>query len=72
VAHLLCKEQPENKKKKPTVICSLRNISHTMARGYITHHGEGQGLPYLSLARRTDIPTSLANSSDVKDPLSET
>lgn len=29
-------------------------------------------ITYLSLAKRTDIPTSLANSSAVREPFSDT
>lgn len=64
MAHLLGEKQPENKEEK--------SHNDLLIQKHITHHSEGQGLTYLSLARRTDIPTSLANSSDVKDPLSET
>lgn len=63
MAHLLCQKQPRNQGE---------NHNHLSIQKHKHSCNEDQGLAYLSLARRTDIPTSLANSSDVRDPFSET
>jgi len=64
MAHLFSKKQPKESKRGHAVLLEDNVIMKVLLNTTI--------LLYLSLAKRTDIPTSLANSSAVREPFSDT
>lgn len=62
MAHLFSKKQPRESKRRCPVLLEDNMITEVL----------NTIMTYLSLAKRTDIPTSLANSSAVREPFSDT
>lgn len=64
MAHLFSKKQPGESKRGFAALLEDNLIMKVLLNTVL--------IPYLSLAKRTDIPTSFANSSAVREPFSDT